>query len=117
MYVFAQEKSWEDLDTLKNITPGRMHRYSVADEELIARRNASGELQVFDAFCPHQGAHLGHGGRLEDDCLRCPFHGFYFDAEGRCIGPNVNNKSKFIETLNITAIEHRINGGRVEVFV
>lgn len=112
-----QEKAWNDLDALKNITPGNVHRYGVADEELIARRNASGELQVFDAFCPHQGAHLGHGGRLENDCLRCPFHGFYYDAEGRCIGPNVDNKGTFIKALNLTAIEHRIKEGRVEVFV
>ncbi len=112
-----QHKRWQDLDALKNIMPEKVHRYSVGDEELIARRNASGEIRVFDAFCPHQGAHLGHGGRLDDDCLRCPFHGFYFDAEGRSIGPNVNNKSKFIKTLNLTAIEHRINEGRVEVLV
>lgn len=112
-----QEKCWEDLDALKNITPGMLHRYSVADEELVARANHNGELRVFDAFCPHQGAHLGHGGRLDNDCLRCPFHGFYFDQEGRRVGPNVSNKRKFIKTLNLTAVEHRIKGGRVEVLV
>ena len=37
--------------------------------------------------------------------------------KGDAIGPNVNNKSKFIKTLNLTAIEHRINEGRVEVLV
>jgi len=112
-----EEKRWTALDELRNIEPGKVHRYSVSDEELIARRNATGELQIFDAFCPHQGAHLGHGGRLDDDCLRCPFHGLYFDAEGRCIGPNVNNKDKFIKSLNLTPIKHRVEDGRVEVLV
>lgn len=83
----------------------------------MAKTNAFGELRVFDAFCPHQGAHLGHGGSLDDDCLRCPFHGFHFDPEGRCIGPNVRNRNKFIKTLNLTAVEHRIKEGRVEVLV
>lgn len=32
-------------------------------------------INVFDATCPHRGAHLGHGGRLDGDCLICPFHG------------------------------------------
>jgi nitrite reductase/ring-hydroxylating ferredoxin subunit len=32
-------------------------------------------LRVFDADCPHRGAHLGHGGKLDGDCLVCPFHG------------------------------------------
>jgi nitrite reductase/ring-hydroxylating ferredoxin subunit len=111
------EKRWEDLDALENIQPGNVHRYSVADEEIIARRDAGGDVRVFDAFCPHQGAHLGHGGRLDDDCLRCPFHALYFDPEGRCIGPNVANRSKFIESLDLTPVEHRIREGRVEILV
>jgi phenylpropionate dioxygenase-like ring-hydroxylating dioxygenase large terminal subunit len=110
------EKRWATLDEAKNIKQGKLYRYSVADEELITRRNAAGQLQVFDAFCPHQGAHLGHGGRLEGECLRCPFHGFYFDADGRCIGPNIDNKDKFLK-LNLTLIPHRVASGRVEVLV
>jgi phenylpropionate dioxygenase-like ring-hydroxylating dioxygenase large terminal subunit len=35
-----------------------------------------------DAFCPHLGAHLGHGGTVEGCEIRCPFHGWKFDAEG-----------------------------------
>ena len=33
------------------------------------------------------------------------------------IGPNITNKDKFIKTLNLTTIEHRVNDGRVEVLV
>ena len=32
-------------------------------------------VRVFDADCPHRGAHLGHGGRVVGDCVECPFHG------------------------------------------
>lgn len=32
-------------------------------------------VRVFDADCPHRGAHLGHGGVLTGDCIECPFHG------------------------------------------
>ncbi|UCF48982.1 MAG: Rieske 2Fe-2S domain-containing protein [Myxococcales bacterium] len=112
-----EDRQWKPLDDVKNIKPGKVHRYSVAGEELIARTDTTGDVRVFDAYCPHQGAHLGHGGRLDDDCLRCPFHGFYFDTQGRCVGPNVHNKDKFIKTLNLTPIEHRVNDGRVEVLV
>lgn len=38
--------------------------------------------RVFDAFCPHLGAHFGHGGRVEDGCLICPFHEWSFAADG-----------------------------------
>jgi len=106
---------WEDLDALSNIAGGEVHRYSVGDDELIATVGEGGRLRVFDAFCPHQGAHLGHGGRLERDCLRCPFHGFYFDADGRCLGPNADNRGSFIDALQLTPIEHRVSEGRVQV--
>lgn len=112
-----KDRRWRDLDALANITAGQVHRYSVADEELIARVSEGGKLRVFDAFCPHQGAHLGHGGQVERDCVRCPFHGFYFDPEGRCIGPNVDNRRNVIEELELTPIEHRVSDGRVQVRV
>ena len=92
-----------------------MHRYTVDDTELIARHDASGAVRIFDAFCPHQGAHLGFGGAIDRDCLRCPFHGFYFDAEGRCIGPNIDNQTNFIKSLNLSPVPHRIHQGQIEV--
>jgi len=32
-------------------------------------------VRVFDADCPHRGAHLGYGGKIDGDCVECPFHG------------------------------------------
>lgn len=46
----------------------------VGDRALVAVRRADGYV-VHDGRCPHRGAHLGHGGRLEGDVLVCPFHG------------------------------------------
>ena len=46
----------------------------------VARR--ARRAHVMDAFCPHLGAHLGHGGTVEGCELVCPFHGWKFDAEG-----------------------------------
>ncbi len=55
--------------------------------ELVAVRDANGDARVFDAYCPHLGAHLGHGGRVENGTLHCPFHGWQFSAEtGACTG-------------------------------
>ena len=34
--------------------------------------------------CPHRGADLAYG-RLEEDGLRCSFHGWKFDGNGRCV--------------------------------
>jgi 3-ketosteroid 9alpha-monooxygenase subunit A len=37
--------------------------------------NIDGKLSVYSATCPHRGANLGHGGVLESNGVRCPFHG------------------------------------------
>jgi len=55
---------------LKNpVTPVK-----VAQLPLNLVRTAGG-IQAFDAACPHRGAHLGYGGRLDTDAIICPFHG------------------------------------------
>src|SRR5918997_821796 len=45
-----------------------------------------GAPRTMDAHCPHLGAHLAVGGRVEDGCIRCPFHGWRFDGgSGECV--------------------------------
>jgi phenylpropionate dioxygenase-like ring-hydroxylating dioxygenase large terminal subunit len=54
--------------------------------DLVIFRAEDGSPRAFDAHCPHLGAHLGVGGQVEGDCLRCPFHGWKFDGEsGKCV--------------------------------
>lgn len=53
--------------------------------DLVLFRSASGAARVLDAYCPHMGAHLGHGGRVEGERVVCPFHAWKFDGEGKCV--------------------------------
>jgi 3-ketosteroid 9alpha-monooxygenase subunit A len=55
------------------------------DQDLVLFRTEAGEAKVLDAFCPHLGAHLGYGGKVEGGCIRCPFHAWLFDGSGRCV--------------------------------
>jgi phenylpropionate dioxygenase-like ring-hydroxylating dioxygenase large terminal subunit len=54
-------------------------------EDLVLFRGEDGKVSVLDAYCPHLGAHLGHGGQVDGGCLRCPFHGWKFDGDGQCV--------------------------------
>jgi phenylpropionate dioxygenase-like ring-hydroxylating dioxygenase large terminal subunit len=49
---------------------------------LVGWRDTEGTVHVHGAFCPHLGAHLGHGGTVEGTEIACPFHGWRYDAEG-----------------------------------
>jgi phenylpropionate dioxygenase-like ring-hydroxylating dioxygenase large terminal subunit len=49
-------------------------------EEMVLFRTRSGQAKVLDPFCPHLGAHFGHGGRVMAETIRCPFHGWQYDG-------------------------------------
>ena len=53
-------------------------------ERLVLFRDDEGELGLIGRHCPHRGADLCYG-RLENNGLRCPFHGWHFDRTGQCI--------------------------------
>jgi 3-ketosteroid 9alpha-monooxygenase subunit A len=53
--------------------------------DFVAYRAEDGAVHVLDAHCPHLGAHLGYGGQVVGDTVRCPFHAWRFDAAGACV--------------------------------
>ncbi len=64
-------------------------RLMLLGEQLIAFRDSSGRVGVLDHQCPHRCASLFLG-RNEQDGIRCVYHGWKFDVDGRCLEmPNV----------------------------
>lgn len=53
-------------------------------EHLVLFRSCGGDYRLANRACPHRGADLAYG-RLEEDGLRCPFHGWLFDGLGNCL--------------------------------
>ncbi len=76
---------WFGVSDSDELASGEVRAIRYFDRELVILRGENGVARVFDAYCPHLGAHLGHGGVLEGDRLRCPFHGWRFDGDGRCV--------------------------------
>jgi len=74
---------WFAVAWSSELLPGDLLPLRAFDRELVLWRTADGVAQVHDAFCPHLGAHLAHGGRVDGDELVCPFHGWQFDSDGR----------------------------------
>ncbi len=76
---------WFALRYSDELVPGQVEAIDYFGRNLVLFRTEAGEAVVFDAFCPHLGTHLGHGGVVEGERLRCPFHGWAFAASGRCV--------------------------------
>jgi phenylpropionate dioxygenase-like ring-hydroxylating dioxygenase large terminal subunit len=55
----------------------------ILGEELVVFRSAN-SYGLIARHCAHRGADLAYG-RLEDGGLRCAFHGWLFDPQGRCL--------------------------------
>ena len=78
-------KYWQPAaltDEFDGIRPVR--RVRLLGEDLVMFRDPAGRYGLLDRHCAHRGADLSYG-RAEDGGLRCPFHGWLFDAGGACL--------------------------------
>ena len=75
---------WFQIAYSGDVASGQAIPLSYFGKELVLFRDESGKASVLDAFCPHLGAHLGHGGKVVGDCIECPFHAWKFNGEGAC---------------------------------
>ena len=56
----------------------------VLGQDFVLFRDDAGRWALLDRDCPHRGADLSFA-RFEGDGIRCPFHGWKFDATGACL--------------------------------
>ena len=69
-------------DELPHERPAKAVR--VLGQDFVLFRDERGRHGLLDRDCPHRGADLAYG-RLEDGGLRCLFHGWLFDVDGKCL--------------------------------
>ena len=61
------------------------------DGRVVVWRDALGSAHVTSAFCPHLGASL-ESGSVIGETLRCGFHHWSFDRDGRCVSTAIGDK-------------------------
>lgn len=80
----ALRRYWHPIATSAALTCEAPHRTRVLGEDLIVFRDGRGNPGVVVERCAHRGASLFFG-RIEEDGLRCSYHGWKFDVQGRCL--------------------------------
>ncbi len=78
-------RGWFTVAWSADLLPGAVEPRVYFGKSLVLFRTQAGVPTLLDAHCPHLGAHLGHGGRVEGESLVCPFHGWRFNGAGQCI--------------------------------
>ena len=92
-------------------------RVRLLGEDLIAYRDTTGKVGLLDAYCPHRRAPMFYG-RNEECGLRCVYHGWKFDADGKCLElPTEPASSKMKDHIKITAYPTVERGGIVWAYM
>ena len=88
----------EELDGGRPAVP-----VTLLGEQLVLFRDDEGRLGLIGRHCLHRGADLCFG-RREDNGLRCPFHGWLYGRDGRCLEqPGEPEGSRMHERLRTTS--------------
>jgi nitrite reductase/ring-hydroxylating ferredoxin subunit len=92
-------------------------RLRLLGENLIAFRSTSGKIGLLAHACPHRGASLFYG-RNEAEGIRCVYHGWKFDVEGRCTDmPSEPAESNFKDKVRARAYPCRERNGIVWTYM
>jgi nitrite reductase/ring-hydroxylating ferredoxin subunit len=83
-HVLPVPNGWYSIMGGADLLEGDIVSIRAFDRELVVYRDAKGAAHVVDAYCPHMGAHLG-GGLVVGCSLKCPYHGWEFGVDGRCV--------------------------------
>jgi nitrite reductase/ring-hydroxylating ferredoxin subunit len=73
---------WHPIGLSEDATDLPRH-VRVLGEDLILYRDRAGEPGLMHPRCTHRGTSLLYA-RVDDDGIRCCYHGWAFDTEGRC---------------------------------
>ena len=105
------------LGSAELVANGDPVRLMLLGERLIAFRDSTGRVGVMDHRCPHRCASLFFG-RNEQDGLRCVYHGWKFDVNGRCVDmPNVVNGNALKEKVHAKVYRAAERAGMVWVYM
>lgn len=78
-------RHWQPVALVEELEgPRPVRAVRALGENFVLFRDEAGRLGLIDRGCPHRGADMADG-RLEDGGLRCAFHGWLFDVDGRCL--------------------------------
>ena len=90
---------------------------TIMGEDLVLFRDDKDRLGLIGLHCAHRGTDLSYG-RVEDGGLRCLYHGWLFDINGKCIDqPAQPAEKKFCDKVKHPAYPVQEKGGAIWAFM
>ncbi|HTO52553.1 MAG TPA: Rieske 2Fe-2S domain-containing protein [Myxococcota bacterium] len=104
----AYPRAWLRFESARSLRRGPVSR-DFCGRRVVVYRTEAGALRALDARCLHLGSDLGRG-RVEGDSIRCAFHGWRFDGQGRCTHIPAQAVPPGCPTLASYPVEERAGG-------
>jgi 5,5'-dehydrodivanillate O-demethylase len=96
---------WQPVYVSHELKAGSAMPIQIMGESFTLYRGASGSPYVVDFRCAHRGTQLSVGW-VEDDCIRCFYHGWKYDGSGQCVEQPAENES-FAQKITIRSFPTR----------
>src|SRR5436309_2897761 len=85
-------QTWQPVYRSEDLAPGVAKPIRIMSQDYTLYRGQSGAPYLLDARCAHRGTLLSTGW-VEDDCIRCFYHGWRYDGAGQCVEQPAENES------------------------
>ena len=105
---------WTAVTAAARLRAGAPLGVTVAGERVVFFRDEQGVARALLDVCPHRGVALSLG-EVKDGCLRCPFHGWAFDGDGRVCHVPYNPDAR-LEALSAVSFPVREQAGVLWLF-
>ena len=98
----------------------RTKEVKILGEELVVYRDRSGKLGIIDKYCVHRRASMAYG-VVEQDGIRCQYHGWKYDESGRCteqpFEEATHPEARFKDRCSIRAYKVQELGGLIFAYM
>jgi 5,5'-dehydrodivanillate O-demethylase len=108
---------WHPIAGVDELADRHTKRVRLLGEDLVLYRDRQNNYGLIAEFCPHRRASLVYG-IPTDEGIRCPYHGWHFNGEGKCLDqPNEPIEASFKERITTPAYPVEELGGMLFAYM
>src|SRR5207249_12144176 len=113
---------WYFAALSRDLRRGALKRYEIIGEPVMLGRDPDGRVIALRDVCPHRAAPLSAGRFARETSgavsVACPYHGWRFGADGRCLAiPSLTDKTFEIGRIRLRRFHVAESQGMVFVWM
>lgn len=107
---------WYPAEESRNLTSNPI-KVRLLGQDFVVFRDSAGSAHCLSNICVHRGAALSEG-KVQGDCVECPYHGWWFNGEGVCTRiPSLGLEGKIPARAKVDSYPVQEKYGLVFVFL